>query len=437
MFDAAFLAVLAMTGSSTASAQAAPPGAFAIVGAMIEIGDGRKHTVGTVVVRNGKIDEVKEGVDAPVGMPLIDGKGKVLYPGFIDGYSTRGLKTPPAQSLPARPDTETTAPSSLWEGHRKGITPEWKASDNLEFVPTAATYRQGLTAGMVSPSRGAMRGSALVMDYLDAEAKERVLKPAAASAFSFRTGSGQGYPTNLLGTISLTRQILLDAKSYGEGVFEGGQKEPPAWHLALKALQPVITGSLPVAWEANMAREVERAVDLAKEFGLKLWIVGGRESGVHAAKLAELKIPVILGADPGSEPSLEAQPATTPPADLQPQEFRNERHARWLASAKSDQALADAGVLFCFSSDSGLGSMLDAVRARIGRGLDREAALKALSYNPSLILGLPDAGLIAAGKKASMVLMTGPFENKESVVERVWVAGRPTLSPEPVKGGAQ
>ena len=92
-------------------------------------GDGRVVENGTVVVHNDKILSVGTG-GAPAGATVIDGKGLTVYPGFIDAYSTSGLKLPDAlPNGPNPPDTLNTAPATMWKGNRKnsGFLPEERA----------------------------------------------------------------------------------------------------------------------------------------------------------------------------------------------------------------------------------------------------------------------------------------------------------------------
>ena len=72
----------------------------AIVGARLEIGDGRVVENGTLVMRGDKIVLLGEGLPAPAGSTVVDGKGLTVYPGFVDCYSTSGLKMP--EPLPQR-----------------------------------------------------------------------------------------------------------------------------------------------------------------------------------------------------------------------------------------------------------------------------------------------------------------------------------------------
>ena len=47
---------------------------------------------------------------------------------------------------------------------------------------------------------------------------------------------------------------------------------------SLDALQPVLARQTPVILEASSQREIERALDLAKEFNLRAIIAGGDEA---------------------------------------------------------------------------------------------------------------------------------------------------------------
>src|SRR4030095_417188 len=88
-------------------------------------------------------------------------------------------------------------------------------------------------------------------------------------------GGGQ-YPGSLMGVLSSVRQMLLDARRYREAVDlydrnPRGLKRPDP-DKSLVALQPVLTGKMPVVMQADREREIDRALDLAREFNLKMII---------------------------------------------------------------------------------------------------------------------------------------------------------------------
>ncbi len=75
---------LLILGAAAAAQQ--PSGNFVVRG--VRVFDGvRVSGPATVVVRDGKISSVADGSDAPHGLPVIDGSGKTLLPGLIDSHT--------------------------------------------------------------------------------------------------------------------------------------------------------------------------------------------------------------------------------------------------------------------------------------------------------------------------------------------------------------
>ena len=95
-------------------------------------------------------------------------------------------------------------------------------------------------------------------------------------------GGGQGYPGSLLGTIAFTQQGLLDAQWQRDAEAHyartQGKGPRPLIEPALDALKPALARQMPVALDANLAREIDRALALAAQFNLDPIIVGGSEA---------------------------------------------------------------------------------------------------------------------------------------------------------------
>lgn len=429
MLRVSFAGVCALA-AVLASAQT---GDFAIVGVKVEVGDGTWFENTVVVVKGGKIESVVSGGQAPPGMTTMDGKGKVLYPGFIDAFSTRGFKTGEVPKDEDKPNVVVTAPPTMWLGNRKGVYPEFLPSANLEIKADDSRLRQGITTAALGSSRGGLRGWISVVDLLPS-GESRILQPMFAQSASFRLGAnptpatggpgpggpgGGGYPGNILGGVALTRQTLADALSYKEGAFPTpADGKPKAIMKALEALVPVVTREKPLVFEANTEREGRRVIDLAAESGFDPIIYGAREAALFMDVLSP-KTPVVLTAEPMIEPLLKG----TDPNDDTPDEVRKERHDKWERVMTGPTELAKAGVPFAFSSEGG--DFLKGVQARIKLGLDRNKALEALTLGAAKILKLDDQiGSVKAGKRANFVLMSGDFADPKSEVLHVWVEGQ-------------
>lgn len=395
---------------------------IAIVNARIEIGNGQVIEKGTVVVRDGKIVSVGTST-APEGAGVIDGSGETVYPGFIDGYTSRGVSIPTGGgNVGSAPETRTQAPPSMWEGNRKGIhasfnaAPDaWKVSDFTDY------YKQGLLAGLVAPGSGIIRGTASVCEYRKAG---RVLLANAGMELATRSaGGGQGgdsqsYPQTILGVIAFCRQFLYDAQHYGQMKNLGGAEKKDDNY---EALQPMLAGQEPAIFEADSDREVFRSLNIAEEFNLKAVVKGGRESAASADHLKN--VPVLLRIDYADEPS--RTPDVKDP-DATPKPVLDAHYKEWQDRLANPRKLAEAGVKFAFSSDGGL---IDDYLANVRKvitfgGLSRGAALKAMTSDAAQILGVADKlGTVEVGKMANLVIMSGDFASKDTVVKIVIVGG--------------
>ncbi len=384
--------------------------------ARIEFADGRVIEQGSIHIRDGQIVDVQSALSIPGGWEVVDGKGLVVYPGFIDAYSTRGLKLPDAPAAGSPPNTTTTAPPTMWAGNRRGIRGV-KAADclNLGSYPEDGR-KNGLTAALLCPGGGILRGSGALVLLTD----DKQTPASFGMELSFRgTGGGgpggggggqgaQGYPGSLLGFVALLRQTLYDAKAYAANPPE--KKDPEMETIATVFSSPAIVS-------ADTGPDIVRALALSNEFSLKPILYGAREGYRLADRLKG--VPVFASMAIGSEPSVR-ESADGPPAGV-----LEDRKKTWQVRAGNISKLIGAGAKVAFSSEGdGAASYLASVRKLIGLGLDRKEALKAMTSTPAEILGRSDWGEIKPGAQANLTVMDGDFANEKSKVKLVFVAGK-------------
>ncbi len=399
----------------------------------VKVGDGRSLENQTVLVADGKILAVGNLLDFSGNPTKVSGKGKFLYPGFIDAYSTRLQKSAPEPKQEGRPDTNTAARPFMWAGNRKGIYSDFATAGLLDFEKDSNSFENGITTTFLAPSKGSIRGAGAVVNLLPATAKDRVILPEGPFGLSYRSGSGDGYPSNILGVIALMRQVLADAKSTAEGVDVGSPKDNLK---ALTDLGPLLTGKRAGVFEVNLDREIERSSRIAAEFGFKYMVAGGRDAYKTIPLLTKAKAPVLLMVDYNDEPSVEPDKDTVAPADRTPIEYKHERRERWKEQITAPAKLFQAGIPVAFSSGTSPSDYLKNVRVLIKNGLPVDDALKAMTINPAKIFGLDSQlGTVEVGKMANLVLMSGPMEAESSKVEGLWIAGTPIV--DPTKGGAK
>lgn len=407
------LALLAVAAAANAQ------GTFAITNARIVTEPGKAIETGTVLIRDGKIAEVGRTVKTD-GATVLDGKGLTVYAGFIDAYTTAGLKLPEAPAAQPPRVANERAYANMWHENRRDNRADLIAANHLDLESRLkAAHENGITAAMLGTGSGMFRGSTSVVKMQkDAPVlvKQFGQDMAIRSAGGFGGGGGggggnRGYPGSLMGFTALFRQALYDAQNYS-----GAPKDN-----AMAALKEVVDGKQMAVYNADTSREIFRAIGFAKEFNLKLVIQGAREGADVLEDIKASGAPVIARIDVGEEPSLKAASDT----DETPQEVRDERLDTWKFRAANVPALMKAGITVAFTSGiGGQSSFLEGIRKVMEYGLSEDDALRGLTVNAAKILGIADrVGTIAPGKDADLVVMTGPLKDKESKIKWVFVNG--------------
>lgn len=403
-----------------------PISLYAIVGAKIEIGDGRVIDKGTIVIRDGRIEAVGKDITPPPTAEIVKGDGLVVYPGFIDAWSSAGLKYPDAQPTQDEPiDPNTTPQIAMRLANRKGVRPELRASDTLSLSSSQANdlRKQGFTTQWIVPSGGMINGYGTVVNLSGHVKRDIVVLPVAGAGLGFQSGGGGGFPGSLMGIFSLLRQTLLDGQRYPAliAAYDKGLSRRPPADDTLNALQLLLKGSVPALFEADTEREIVRVAAFSEEFRLRPIVVGGLDAYQQAKLLASKKIPVLLSLNFGKEAS------TTPaPDDDTPKAVIADRKRIWEERVGNTLALSKEGVLFAFTT-RGLKSPADFwenLRRVIKAGLPRETALRALSLNAAQILGQERRmGTIEEGKSALLTIMNGDFADTKSKTVILFIDG--------------
>jgi imidazolonepropionase-like amidohydrolase len=430
-------------------------GTYAIRGAKIVTVSGAVIDKGTVVMRNGLIEDAGAAVNPPADAVVMDGTNLMVYPGLIDMANATVIE---AAEAPAQ---AAAGAATAGRGGRGGATAESYADvernrrDNIlnpdfeaaRHVRTGGPELQRLaTAGITSvlavPTVGLFRGqSALVNTAAPADdpivsgvASDRrglvVVRAGVAEHVAFNAGrgggGGGGYPGSLLGTMAFIRQSFYDAQWQREArAYAERHKDAPrqAFESSLDSLAPALDGKMPVAFDANQVREILRALDFAKEFKLDPIIVGGAEAAPVIDDLRAAKARVICsvaagagragGAGRGGGGGGGRGGTSTAAAD----------------APKVPAMLDKAGVVFAFTSE-GLQSPGDLVRnvAHLIRdgGLPAEAALRGLTANAARLAGVGDRlGTIEKGRIANLIVTDGDLFAEQTHIKQVFVDGRP------------
>jgi imidazolonepropionase-like amidohydrolase len=418
----------------TVAPRADAPHIYAIRGAKIVTATGAPIANGTVVIRGGLIEAVGQHVTVPTDATVIDGTGMTVYPGLIDMGTDAGIDAAP----PPQPATfRTTEEAERWK-RSVILRPELEAAKVVrpDAPELSRLAGNGVTTVLATPSAGLFKGQSALVNVsapvdepqigsvADPRRGLQVVRTPVALHVSLALsggGRGGGYPVSLLGSISFVRQSFLDAQhqQLEKQRYERtkGGVARPIYDPSLDAIQPALARTLPVAFDADLAREIVRALNVAKEFRLDPVIIGAREADQVVADLKAQNARVIYNLNFPSRSR-----ALPPDADEPIRELR----ARAQAS-KTPAALEKAGITFAFSSE-GIQQPRDFVRnaARaVKDGLSADAAIRALTIDAARIAGASDRlGSVEKGKIANVIVTDGDlFEDRTRVVH-IFVDGR-------------
>ena len=403
------------------------PSAYAIRNATVVTVNAGVLKRGTVVIRNGLIQDVGEGVTVPADAWVIEGEGLTVYPGLIDALSTWGITEPappqPAAAKPAAPAgpppaTPSPPPRPSGPEDRPSNTSWLKAADlvNASDRRLENARNAGFTTAISFPTRGIFAGQGAVINLAGERAGEMVVHSPAGLYMTMATGGAAGYPASLMGTVAYIRQVFLDLDHYRQAK-ETYARNPsglkrPAYDRALEGLE----GAPRILLPALSAVEIERAVSLAQELKAPMVVYGGHEAYRVPGLLGKSQTPVLVSLkwperdrddDPADEESLRLL------------EMRDR-------APSVPGVLAKAGVPFAFYSDGTENprDVIRAVRRAITAGLSQEDAVRAFTLGPAQIYGVGDRlGSIEKGKIANLTITSGELFQDSTTVKYVFVDG--------------
>ncbi len=456
-----FLAVGRLSGAPHEPEHASasdPIPAVAFKGAKIVVQPGTVIENGTVIVRDGLIEAVGADIEIPYDARTIDADGMIIYPGFIDAGSPRGIPEGEASgrvtgSGPDRRDIDlaTQIAAATQQVNRKGIYPDYSSSRYVDVSDKdAKDWRSiGVTTVHVMPSGELLNGTTtlVALDDPDLTARrDRVLIADYAMAGGWRA-SGDGYPGSLMGSVAHLRQTLLDGMHYATSWeiynrVRRGVRRPPV-DPAMEAVGRLLRREIPVIFPADDIDQVYRAKNLAEEFGLNLMIDGAQEGFELVDDLRNLGAPIILRIDFPREPVLGEstsrrafmfflgtdQEEEEPEVDVRvpvAKGVHEERMRQWKQRLANPATLDAAGLEFVLASNGTKDGkeFLKNLRLAIENGLDANVALDALTRRPAKLFGASDQlGTVEPGKIANLAIWTGPFEEESSKVRYSMVNG--------------
>jgi len=421
----------ALLSSPRAAGQGGEPQYFAIRGATVIPVSGPRLEDATVIISRGVIKAVGKDAAVPDEAWVIDGKGLIVYPGFIDSFTDVGI--PPAPAPAGGEAARQQPPLSRGPEDRPGSTPWRSAADEASLSDKRVEMWRsaGFTTVVSAPKGGMLPGQAAMLDLAGERNGDMVVKSPVAIPVSLQpTGGFASFPGSLMGSLAYVRQVWLDTdwSSKAQATYDKNPRgiARPRYDSTEQALADALDDHPLVLIPANTATQIRRAFQLADRWHVNGVLYGGQTGYEVAEEIAATKLPVLVDlkwpaadkdADPDEVPSLNTL------------RFRDR-------APSSPAALAKASVKFAFYSGgiTAPKDMLKAAKKSIDAGLSPEAAIRAFTLTPAEIFGVADRlGSIESGKIANLIVTDGDIFDEKTKIKFVFVDGRKFTIREPEK----
>ena len=393
---------------------------YAFINAKIHLDYKTSIDNGTLIIKNGLVEDVGLNIDIPNGVRVFDLDGKHIYPSFIDLYSDYAIVKSERRRPSSNWMSSYTNPQILSNKNgpfswNESIKPEVNSVENIKFDEKRSKELRNIGFGAVLSHNmdGIMRGTGAIVS-LNSDAEQNiVIKDKASTHYSFSKGSTQqNYPNSLMGAVALLKQSFLDADWYLQN--KGKINEV---NLSLEAINN--NKSLPKIIEVRDKIRVLLAQKVGREMNYDFIIKGTGDEYQRLNEIKKNKSKLIV-------------PINFPKAYNVDDPFKNSNLSlsqlkHWEIAPSNFFFLESQGIDFSITTN-GLSNLRDFRKNLIkslNRGVSKEALLKSLTYNPSKFLNVHDKiGSIKKSFYANFFITDRDFFDEESKILSNWTKGR-------------
>jgi imidazolonepropionase-like amidohydrolase len=358
---------------------------------------------GTLLFDQGRIVAVGPEIDIPDDAEQIDGQGQHVYPGLFSAGGQLGLVE--INSIRATIDTSETG--ELNPNARAQVA----ANPDSELIPV--TRVNGVLLCLSIPDGSLVSGSSAVLQLDGWTWEDMTLKASAGMHIRWpRMRAARQWPERRSGREQAEQhaeQLQQLEEFFGRAEQYRRGRTDDSIDVRYEAMLPVLDGSLPVIAAADSQQQIESAVAFAARWKLRLIIYGGYDAEACAPLLRQHGVPVII-------PAVYRLPLR--------------RSDPFDAAYTLPHRLHQAGVPFCIAgvdqfAASNLRNLPYHAATAVAYGLDRDAAIRAITLSPAEILGVADrVGSLEPGKDATLIVATGDPLETETQVLHAFIEGR-------------
>ncbi len=393
---------------STYQRVASPP--VLLQHATVLTGTGTRLEDADVLMRDGLVVAVGNGLDAPADAIRVDATGRWVTPGIIDVHSHLGVYPSPGTASHSD-GNEATSPvtAQVWAEHSI-----WPQDPGFH-----AARAGGVTAMQILPgSANLIGGRGVTLKNVPATTYQGMKFPGAPWGLKMACGENpkrvygnKGGPSTRMGNIAGFRAAFIEAADYMKKRNAGGKDAEAKRDLKLDSLAGAINGDIRVHNHCYRADEMAIMLDLAKEFGFK---IAAFHHGVEAYKIADR-----LGAE-GVCGALWADWW-----GFKMESFDGiQENILLVDRAKGGCAIVHSDSAEGIQRLNQEAAKVIANARRIGIDITPEHAIRWLTANPAKSMGIDGVtGTLEPGKQADVVLWNGNPFSSYALADQVYVDG--------------
>lgn len=346
---------------------------------------------GVVLIgKDGKIEQVGPAsrIRVPRGVRTLT--ARIVTPGLVDAHSVVGLAG--ALNVPHDQDQlETSDP----------VQPELRAFDAYDARERLVQWLRSFGVTTLHTGHGPgslMSGQTMVVKTTGSSVAEALMDSVTMVAMTLGPDVADNFRGKSPGTrskgVAMLRATFLKAQEYARKRSDPDSTKRPARDLRLEAVTRLLDGRTPALITAHGMSEIQAALRLSREFGVRLVLDGAAESYMLLDEIRAAGVPVIL----------------------HPTMIRNSGTAS-SASLETAGKLLAAGIPVALQS--GFEGYVPKTRVVLfeaavaaANGLTREQALATITIGAARIIGQERrVGSLEPGKDGDLVLFDGdPFE---------------------------
>jgi imidazolonepropionase-like amidohydrolase len=285
-----WVALLAGVVAAAPAIAAEPPPLLAIYGDVVHTMAGPPLEKGVVLIEAGKIKLVGSAVDIPVPPAARVLRGRVVTPGLIDAHTAVGL----TGYLNQEQDQD-----QLDKG--EPIQPELRALDSYNPRERLIEWVRGfgITTLHTGHAPGALvSGQTMVVKTVGETVGDAVIVPAAMVAVTLgddaRPGDEKKSPGTRSKAVAMLRGEFVKTQDYLRKLDLADPEKRPDRDLRREVFADVLRGRLPLLVTVNRATDIDAALRIAKEFGIRIVLDSAAEAYLVADRIKEAGVPVIV-----------------------------------------------------------------------------------------------------------------------------------------------